>query len=261
VACLTVAAPDSAAVLERVARTAVDAGGVPFEAIAGAPVWRYGARLAFRPTDRDALAHALGLGGHPWGLADFAGVRVRADGACSAKAYHRLARFDGAAWAGGTFAVGELSLPVPRGLPGGLYPIMVSLDGDDVELYLRLSPSTSWTSFTARCVATLATASRAFEPHPRPTEDAFGLSLRWRHARLSAVSLFAFERALPCDAETTRAWRQGMSAADCAAYEAAVAGVRSFAASSPARSHHAMLGWTLERDGSWHRAASLRVAL
>jgi hypothetical protein len=135
---------------------------------------------------------------------------------------------------------------------------MAALDGTAVELYLRLAQARSWTSFVSACTAPFGGAGHRFSPHPRPAGRAFCLSLRRDQRGLSAVTVYADDRALPDDQEIRRAWTEGMDQAERTAYELALAGVRSLGP-RPRRGWHAMLGWTVERDGSRHRAASLRV--
>jgi hypothetical protein len=52
-----------------------------------------------------------------------------------------------------------------------------------------------------------------------------------------------------------------MDEAERSAYEAALAGVRQLGRPGPRgmAARHALLGWTWERGGGWHRAASLRL--
>ena len=82
--------------------------------------------------------------------------------------------------------------------------------------------------------------------------------MRWRASRIEAISLFADDRSLPSDRVIADEWIAGMSADDRDAYEAALGGVRSIGA-RPLHGWHAMLAWTLEADGTAHRAVSLRV--
>jgi hypothetical protein len=259
VACLTLSSPPSAPVFGEAVRAAVAAGGLPFEAIAGTPASRYGARLSFRPAhDRRALAEAFGLEAHPWGLPDWIGVRVRSEGTVSTKAYHRLVHLGPDVCVSGRFRFAGHDLPLPEALPPGLRPIMASQDAEDVELYLRLADARSWTSFVGRCTEAFGGLTYPFSPTPRPVEEAFCVSLRWLGGNLSAVTMYADERALPPDTDIPEAWTTGMDERERAAYEAALVGVRSLG-SSRGRGWHAMLGWTVEEDDTWHRAASLRV--
>jgi len=259
VACLTLSSPPSASVLGQAVQAAVAVGGLPFEAVAGTPTARYGARLSFRPGhDRRALAAAFGLDAHPWGLPDWIGVRVRPQRTVSTKAYHRLAHLDSAVCEGGRFRFAGLDLPLPEALPAGLRPIMASQDGESVELYLRLADARSWTSFVARCTEAFGGQTYPFSPTPRPVEEAFCVSLRWQVENLSAVTMYADQRALPPDRDIPEAWTTGMDERERAAYEAALVGVRSLG-STRGSGWHAMLGWTVEHDDTWHRHASLRV--
>ena len=245
--------------LEQTVKTVLGGPGIAFEVLAGTPGSRYGPRITVRPAgDRRALAGAAGLASHLWGPPDWVGLRVRGDGTVGAKAYHRLRRSDPEGSSTGWFAVPGGRFPVPAGLPAGLYPVMAALDGPTVELYLRLAEARSWTSFVSASMASLGGPGHPFSPHPRPVDRAFCLSLRRDDRGLSAVTVYADHRALPDDREVRRAWAEGMDEAERSAYELALAGVRSLGP-RPRRGWHAALGWTLERDRGWHRAASLRV--
>lgn len=225
---------------------AAASGAVPFEVIAGTPQARYGARLTFRPRgDPRPLAAAFGFAEHPWGVPAWVGVRVYPDGTVQAKAYHRLRRLDS-------------RFELPPGLPPGFHPVMASLNQGAIELYLRFAPAVAWSAFAAVCTAPLAAPECAFVPHPRPTPYGYCLSLRWCDQQLTAVSLFADERCLPDDATVRDGWSRGMDDPERSAYEMALAGVRSLGARGRG-AWHALLGWTFERGGGWHRAASLRV--
>ncbi|HEY8021952.1 MAG TPA: hypothetical protein VIH93_12680 [Thermoanaerobaculia bacterium] len=268
--CLAVPCPSLAAPLEAALARAAAAGAAPFEVVAGAPFTRYGSRLTFQPGADSAraadLGDAFGFAGHPWGAPAWVGLRVSPGGAVRAKAYHAAPRWDDLR----SLLVRGLECPpqLPAGLPDGLRPVMAALDGEAAEIYLRRGPAGPWSAFAAAVLAaalpSLPPACRepSFAPHPRPAEDAFCLSLRWRLGALEALSLYADQRALPADGEVRGAWSAGLDEPDRLAYEAALAGVRSLARSpGPAgtRSWHAMLAWSLDREGGWHRAASLRV--
>lgn len=230
---------------------AFDAGGHVFEVIAGAPIERYGLRITVSagPTPQ-RLADALGLAAHPLGLPAWVAIRLSQQGALSFKAYHRPDPA-GDPWT------------LPKGFPGGLRPSMVSAEGARTEHYLQLRATLPWERFVDACTAPIASAPVAsapvaFSPPPRAIEGAFGVSVRRDAGRVTAVSLYADQRSLPDDASVRRAWAEGLCDADRFAYEAALDAVRSV---GPRRrgAWHALLSWTLEEDGRWHRAASLRV--
>jgi hypothetical protein len=84
--------------------------------------------------------------------------------------------------------------------------------------------------------------------------------MRWRGSRIDAISVFAADRSLPSDRDIAGAWVAGLDDDDRDAYEAALGGVRSIGP-RPLHGWHAMLAWTLEADGTFHRAVSLRVPL
>jgi hypothetical protein len=265
-ACLTLSRPTNLPSILRTVKSALQAGGIPFEVMAGSPASRYGARISFRPgRERRPLAEATGLAAHPWGLPDLVGLRQRPDGTVHAKGYHLLTHLNREAWGGGRFVVDrgpavlpDGGLPVPSGLPDGLDPWMVALDGAAIELYLHLAPARTWTSFATACAAVFDAPAYPCVPHPWPVEQGFSLSLRWEQHRLSALTLYADQRALPHDDDVSRVWCQGMEAADRMAYQMALAGVRGHGPRGIGR-WHAILCWTLEHDRTWHRSASLRV--
>ncbi len=225
---------------------AFEAGGHVFEVIAGAPAERYGLRVSVSAgANPRRLADALGLSGHPLGCPAWVGLRVSNGGELRIKAYHRPDP-NGEPWS------------LPKGFPSGLLPAMVSAEGDRTEHYLQLRAPCSWGRFVDACVAPLGGRPLAFAPTPRDVEGAFGVSVRRDAGRVTAVSLYADQRALPGDAAVRGAWVEGLGDADRFAYETALAAVRSV---GPRRqgAWHALLAWTLEASGEWRRAASLRV--
>jgi hypothetical protein len=245
--CLTISCSAAFDHLEHQFELATGAGGRPFEVMAGAPFARYGARAAFTapPAAMWPMAAALGVGHHPWGTPSWVGVRVSPAGLVRIKLYHRIARLNG-------------RFQLPHELPGDLYPVMAALDGDTREIYLRAGTAHSWDSFAAACLAPLGGGAYLFAPHPRPAPHAHCVSLKWDHDALFAITLYADHRALPDDQTTGRQWAANLDPVDSRAYEMALAGARSIG-----RLHrgawHAMLAWTLEANGQWHRAASLSV--
>src|SRR5262249_36962067 len=132
--------------------TALLAGGVPFEVIAGTPAERYGARVTFRPSrDSRRLAAAFGLESHPWGLPSWIGIRVSRSGAAEIKPYHRLHRLDD-------------RFQLPFEFTRDLYPVAASLHGDQTELYLRQQTSSTWESFVDRALAPFGGGEYSFRP-------------------------------------------------------------------------------------------------
>ena len=225
---------------------AASADARPFELIAGAPLSRYGARLTFvaRRTAMK-LAEAFGVAGHPWGIPAWVGVRVRSDGSRAIKAYHRV-------------TVHEGFPPLPDSFPRDLYPVMASLAGDDVELYLRCRTSCAWGTFAASCLAPLAAPAGAFAPRPRPAEHAFCVSVRWTRGLLTAVTLYADHRGLPDERTTEREWAAGLDAEAERSYRAALATVHELRGRrGPVV--HAMLAWSVDGNGVWQRAASIAL--
>ncbi len=241
--CLAAASPRTISQIRAVLERAWAAGARPFEVIAGAPRARYGARITFDGAVA-AMAETYGLGAHPWGVPAWVGVRVRDDGETRAKAYHK--NFDANAF------------PLWRELPGELYPVMASLDGDAREIYLRARAELPWSRFAAACLATVGAAPIEFAPRPRPAAHGFCVSLRFSRDTLSAVSLFADWRTLPAEREIERIWAAQLAPEDARAYELALAAVRS-AGRLPSGAWHAMLAWSFEAGGEQHRAVSLSV--
>jgi hypothetical protein len=226
---------------------AIEAGGVPFEVIAGAPSARYGSRVTFRAErDPHALAEVFGHAAHPWGTPTWIGFRVRPDGTARSKPYHRLSTLDD-------------RFTLPAGLPSGFRPVMAALDDDQIELYLRFGGEMPWDRYVAACTAPLVITPTTFDPHPRPVGQAFCLSLKWTRGELTAITVFADHRALPDDRTIQQHWTRQMDDLDRCAYERALAAVRSIGRRGTA--WHAMLAWAFERDGDRHRAASLRLGL
>jgi hypothetical protein len=222
-------------------------GAVPFEVIAGSPFSRYGARVTFQHRSPAALAEAFGFEEHPWGAPSWVGVRVMSDGRVLKKAYHRLQANDG-----------RYSLPAEW--PRDLDPIMVSLDGEAVEVYLRKRNACGFEAFAEKCLAVLGPdcmPPRA-APHPAPHDSAFCVSLRRENGRVRALTLYADWRSLPRDSEIERLWGHGLDDEELAPYRLAVAGVRSLGF-LPLGNWHAMLSWTVESNGEHHRAVSLTV--
>jgi hypothetical protein len=137
---------------------------------------------------------------------------------------------------------------------------MASLDGEAAEVYLRSSSTRSWESFMAAALASFGGGDFRFAPRPRAVAHAFGISFRWSHGRLSAATLYACSRALPDEQSIHRQWIEGMDETEERAYEMALIGVRSVGRLRRG-TWHAILAWTLEENGIWHRAVSLRVPM
>ena len=125
------------------------------------------------------------------------------------------------------------------------------------EDYLRFRGVCDWGQFTQACLAPLGGASIAFAPVPSSNDSAFGVSARVREGIPQAITVLAFFRALPDDDTIRHLWTRDMMEAEAGAYELALAGVRS-CGRRRLGSWHAWLSWTVERDGTWHKAASLR---
>jgi hypothetical protein len=226
--------------------TALRAGGLPFEVIAGAPSERYGARVTFRPSlDPSRLAAAFGLESHQWGVPSWIGVRVSPAGVAEIKPYHRLRRLDG-------------RFPLPFEFARDLYPVAASLHGNQTEVYLRQQTSSTWESFVDRALAPFGGGEYFFHPRPSSRADTFGLSIGWVGRRPAAISLYAFSGALPDDRSIEREWTAGMDESDRAAYAAALTATRSLGRLRRGK-RHGLLAWTYETDGAWRRAASINV--
>jgi hypothetical protein len=115
-----------------------------------------------------------------------------------------------------------------------------------------------WAAFVAACLAPLGGEPIRFSPVPRTAERGFMVSYRWAGPRLDAVTVYALPPSLPPDRDIPGAWKEGMDEGARVDYETALAGVRGFGPPSH-RGWHTLLGWTLDRDGTWHRAAGLRI--
>jgi hypothetical protein len=217
---------------------------LPFEAVVGTPAQRYGPRLTFRPADGGRFTRLATVAGHPWGAPDWVGLRVR-DGRPRLKLYFSSVR--------------ELTAPDPPApAPGDLYPVMAAAEGDRVEVYWRCRRAVGWRAFAERCAALIGAEPPDCQPLPRPGEQGFALSVTRTRAEITSVTVFADHRCLPDDAETARAWTAAMPEPEQRYYEAALGGVRAFGPRHP-HGWHGMLGWTMERGGAQHRAASLLV--
>jgi hypothetical protein len=222
-------------------------GAFPFEVIAGSPHSRYGARVTLQhPTWEDgALGRAFGFANHPWGPPRWVGLRIGASGQLRTKAYHQLTRLDD-------------RFPLPSDFPADLDPVMAALDGEATEVYLRKRLPCPFEQLARACLAGLGAEPPLAEPLPRPRASGLCVSLRREAGRTSAVTLYADWRTLPRDQEIERVWSAGLGEADRLAYQLAVAGVRS-TGFLPRGNWHAMLAWTVEADGTRHRAVSLTV--
>ena len=241
--CLTASAPETFPDLSGALERACASGATPFEVIAGAPVARYGARVTLQHASRETLARAFALDAHPWGTPRWIGIRASPGRPLRVKPYHLVDRLDA-------------RFDLPADWPDDLYPLMASLDGGAVEIYLRKKHACGFRAFATRCFAPLAVAPPAMEPTPRPLDDAFGVSLRREDGRITAVSVYANWRALPRDRDVERIWSASLEPQDRAAYELALAGVRSLGF-LPSGNWHAMLAWTADAAGEHHRAVSL----
>jgi hypothetical protein len=249
--CLTCGAPPNlngdsnyATLLAEALKNAFDLGAVPFEVIAGTPTARYGGRVTFRlPAAKAAFLAAFGLDCHPWGEPNWVGLRDASGAGVAAKAYHAIS--------------GVESLPFEPRFAEHLYPVMASLYQCGREDYLRFKGACDWGEFARACFAPLGGASIAFAPVPSSKDSAFCVSVRVRDGILEAITVLADFRALPDDDTIRHLWAQDMSEAEAGAYELALAAVRS-CGRRRLGGWHEMLSWTVERDGTWHKAASLR---
>ena len=242
--CFSFRRPDHTQDLAKAIEKTCSLGAIPFEVIAGTPQEKYGARITFRlPADNAEVLAACGLACHPWGRPDWIGLRINREGRLIAKAYHKLAQIS--------------ELPFADDFTKKFYPVMSSFHENAIETYLRFRERCEWTEFVCACTESLSPYLPDFQPFPRPVAEAFCMSVRLRDGDIQAISVFADQRSLPDDDTIRQLWSRDMSSDEREAYELTLAGVRSC---GPRRfgSWHAMLGWTLESDGVWHRAASLR---
>jgi hypothetical protein len=240
--CLTATHRDLHAPLLEALERAGRCGARPFEVIAGAPFARYGARVTVEHPS-EALAAAFDCLGHPWGAPRWLGIRAVPGRGVRVKPYHAVPRLDD------RFAV-------PPEWSADLYPVAASLDGDAVEIYLRKRRACPFSAFASQCLAPFGLVAPAVKPFPAPHDDAFAVGLRRERDRVTAVSLYADWRALPRDEEIAALWRADMEPADLITYELAVAAVRSLGFLQTG-TWHAMLAWSVDIGGGWHRAVSL----
>jgi hypothetical protein len=243
--CLTLGSPNHTPVFEKAIRQALAFGATPFEVIAGTPAACYGARITFRlPQSKHPILAEFGLADHPWGDPEWIGLRVTVDGELIAKAYHARVK------------PCHLRRHLEPLRPF-LYPVMASLHRGIREDYFRCHSLLNWSEFVTTSAGSLGTFATHFEPEPQPVMSAFCVSTGVQGESLRVITVFADHRSLPDDESIRTLWTKDMSASDAEAYELALAGVRSCGARRFG-SWHAMLSWTLERDGSCHKAASLR---
>ena len=222
---------------------------LPFEVIAGSPAVRYGARITLRRGDRHAPAHDFAH--HPWGTPDWIGVRLDRAGAVRLKAYHR-----GPPPVGGS--------PPHRGLPPGLTPVMAACEGDQIEVYGALPGERSWPRFARDCLrwaggeAWAGAGEPGLRGYPRQAADQFAASVKYRAGAPVALSLYAFDGALPDDRRAGEIWSAGLGPADRQAYQAAYAGAQS-TGRHPAHRYHAAFCWTYSAGEGESRSVSLRL--
>jgi hypothetical protein len=224
---------------------ALQAGGVPFEVVVGAPADIVRPRITFAaPHRRAALARALGLSPHWWGPPDTVGVRPDWAKGVEVRGYHRLTRVPS-----------EIRVPVV--LRGRLHPIMAA-PAPEPELYAQWIGPPGWDELRSTCQQT--TGLVLPEPQPRPTGDRgmLGLSLRTGPRGAIALTAYADHTALPPDPEIRAAWGESLSATDRDAFERALAVVRSLGARQGG-SWFDVLAWGVDATGRTWQAASLRV--
>jgi hypothetical protein len=201
--------------------------------------------------DRAAVWRAMDLAPHPWGPADWLGLRFDDEGRVHTKPYHA-------------------GPPRDRPHPGPLDPTTLRLrptmsalwppragDPPCLETYLRHPGALSWTRFVARIAAPLG------PPPPEPPfalrlrDGTLGLSLREIPRGPPLLTLFVGAAALPPEAPLADAWAATLSAPARDLYAKALA-VATLAGAAPARLH---AGIALARtpDGATLRAASIHL--
>jgi len=136
---------------------------------------------------------------------------------------------------------------------------MFALDGDRLEVYATLPAELGWEEFAARATAALPAppAQPEFRPRPRRRAHGFAMSARHRGSRLEAISIYAFDRALPDDETVIAEWSADLGPDEHAAYAGAVGAVAGWATSLAGA--HGLLAWSFDASGGHSRAASLRV--
>jgi hypothetical protein len=242
--CLTFPRTDHTQVLATAIEKTCSLGATPFEVIAGTPHRMYGARITFVvPPENGKILAEWGLSNHPWGAPQWIGLRSNEKGHLRAKGYYKLAKLD--------------RLPFARDFAKNFSPVMSSVQDDVIETYARFHGSSEWIPFVRACTQPLSKHLPDFQPLPRSVGESFCVSVKSRCDSIQAISVFADYRALPEDDTIRHLWSRDMSCEEQESYELTLAGVRS-CGRRRLGSWHAMLGWTLESSGVWHKAASLR---
>ena len=242
--CLTFGRANHTQVLATAIEKTYTLGATPFEVIAGTPHKMYGARITFLlpPRSGEILAE-WELSSHPWGVPEWIGLRSNDDGQVIAKGYHKRAKLDRFLFA--------------RRFREKFSPVMASLHGNVIETYARFHGSSEWVPFVRACIEPLSKDLPEFQPLPRSVEESFCVSVKSGGNDVQAISVFADYRSLPEDDTIRHAWSRDMTCEEQESYELTLAGVRA-CGRRRLGSWHAMLGWTLESSGVWHKAASLR---
>lgn len=220
-------------------------GAHPFEVTAGTPRARYGARMSFfPPAEKSEFLATFGLTGHPWGRPVSVSLRTNNKGEFVIKAYHRL--------------VPPLTFSFHEKLAGQMNPLLAALHNEATEAYFVYAGSCPWSEFVNLCLTSLGTVPPQidFQPSPRSIPGSFGAGVLSREGEVKAITVHADYRSLPDDETISRLWTLDMSDTEREAYELTLAAVRSCGARMFG-SWHSSLGWTFERGGVWHKAASL----
>jgi len=250
VRCLSFSSPrcepaNDTPIFQRAIEKACALGAVPFEVIAGTPKSRYGTRITLRlPSDKSQFMRDFGLDGHPWGLPEWVGLRTHGAGPLVVKAYHQKP------------PVAPISFE--EKLRSRLDLVMASLHSSFTETYWRFRGDCLWPEFVRMCLDGFSAGKPYYDflPTPDSVPASFCVSEKCEGGRVQSVSLFADYRALPDDATISQLWTQDMPEQERQAYELALAAVRS-TGQRRLGTWHAMLCWTLESSGGWHKAASL----
>jgi hypothetical protein len=188
----------------------------------------------------------LGVGRHLWGSPSWLGLRVNESG-FFIKPYHQ--------W---NALPRDVRRRLAARMPARINPLMAASSGDMLEVYGRACQEDSWRAFATRMLAPFDGPMPTTLPVPHPLADGYGVSLRWTNNDLTSISVFANDRTWLHDGDVSRVWTQGMDPTDRCHYESSLAGLQSIG-EMPRHGWHALLSWTVERDGQQHRAASLRV--
>jgi hypothetical protein len=229
---------------------AIEKGARPFEIISGSPSASYGARISLSTDHRGhEIASAFRFDSHPWGPPNWIGIRCNAQGEIVTKPYHRSP----------VRASPQRMPELCARLNETAIPVMASLLDNSIEVYWRMPGEWNWNTFAQHALEPFGCAPPAVDPQPRPVPGGFCVSYRSSGGKLDAITLFAYDRALPPEGDLADIWEHQLPSADRADYRLALDTARSLG-KRPLRGFHAMLAWNVGPYGEiTGRAVSLRL--